>query len=1538
MAVKSFDKSNSSNRQIDILKDFSGGLNTELADSATKDNQFRKLTNFDIDKAGSLMKRPGLYKIPYVEKLLNRRLDDVINDQEITIDGKPVDKTQFEIQDCIPFFDGVHWVYNYITTFGVFVILLDKNMNIPNDLGKLDLTTNDYKIIAQFYPLDLASLDSSKNAKITFKISKYNDQYLMYKTLYQNNFSLPNVNGNKRQVEVYSWNPIYNDYYPGFNLAKETLYPQWLEATYSKRKIITDTSFGEVKTLKGSSNKLFDNDNINTSTLVIHSKHMTTNYDDPNNFILKKDFKVIYRPNTPSAQLVVKMKSSNVYNYDNYIIDLKHQNGDPITDEQISNIFLYDSATIQVNLINNVRYDNKANELFAANFLDDERKDPNNNIETFNNFLKTTIKWFWIRLDMLDYGVGNAIVYSYSTSQILTRSLFPNSFSQNKLNVWHRADGNDSYHWLDHSWGDFKSKLNARDFKAKIEDFDNDYTKSRANRIYWTKMGAPYKYTYEYKPIAKLRQKPFYFIPHIDRSSKVGLTESRKLPGNDPKYSGDLGWLNRYGFNNISDIPTFKNEMSLNVNKYHGLDFVREWKEYDMSDSNGDNIRKISDLVAFEFPTAMVVNEKTEAISYPTAPSQYIYYTYLRDPLVRIYTLPTIDNRYSIAQSHGFTSVRQMFLNFHKYELTKYAYTHNNKVFFAGGENFKSMIAAKHYIDEEYEYFGFGNADVSIYMTNNKQFRVSAATMNKNTFNYIHPTNDTFLDDIILNNLPRFVHAANIKYLSPLQLFGEELLNTFSKAVEHYNENSLINPKLFLEYLDDNATKQYLNLDIKEFDLMNTIISESADNPNDNLFKFELLLFRNHITNKISPLVFKVSFRSKRSNKTINILNIDDINQLISNINNWDQFIRSLRLFFSSKWLVSANSENQVINFKQQVYTKPTLNDIVNIWYNLVLFSKFQVKDNVDNANPNIYDPSIHPYISSTLMEYPDSSLNLQYSSIQLFGLHPVNDLITTVGKQRFQLFYKMNKGFTYDNFKVALTTMSIADYNAMINSGDFSTDILPNDTSKKKSPNWTEWGNVFSIRSSKPNIALFELEVPSTTSPYLILIQIAEKSGDTTKGQIKLSTLVETRLEIQPSNSTNTKLNISSIFDEFVLSNKLVSYSSNLIAYGNSNKIFFNEISNPTYFPLSRIVELKTPEAIKSANVFQNKLILSTENSKFYIGGSSFDSSSDPFYLREISSDSGILAPKSDVPMGNYLYFLDTTGIKILKNLFGTADKEFAFESIDTIIKSIVAKDRDACAATIDNKYYICFPNYRYMLVYHFDYKAWVSYESQFFNFSTMFVNDGELYGVDRTNFKIFKFDKNVYVDNWNEVEEWYELYKGTVTKFGGYVKTHTIDKQEVVVQQGAPITCELETKQLDQDYSPHRKKYDYILISSSIDHKDKQQKNFGASLSPIVKVDNNLVNYKFNIVKDNNVYNYIEDNNSISIRENSALNATTTLNKNRLGLNNLNNYYYIPVQRKGNTLSIGFKFEAPTNINIDSLYIRYGLTKIKKSRGGIS
>lgn len=1435
MGVKTFNKANASSKQIEVYQDFSGGINTELADSATKDNQFRKLINFDMDKAGSISKRPGLYRIPYIKDIIMNKLNEEV------VKGTIETLLDLKIDSCNEFFDGAHWIFNYITNKGIVVIILNYNLTIPTDLSN-DL--GDGEVVEAPYVLFYTDKVGDKSYKYNTKITKYNDIWILLRSFY----AKPDweLDEQEKQVKLYSWNPIFKlefkvDEAGGIIVDYDlSLFPGWYEANDDSSSLREETWYGqeETKIIKSVAiSSLIPADTAPIEILSITPSSLVDCYDVTGK---GRNVDVDYKNGLLTIityENDIKVRTQNII--------LQHQDTSPIRDVDIAQIVYKDRDTLTVYLKAPVKY---------------TRGFPF--ISTVPAFQKN-ICWFDVNI-----ASGEKIYYK-DISQI-SPTYKVSSFGSSPCDV--------------------------KSFEVTYYSIPG--ATSRASRLIFSDLGIPYNFNLNIKGDFMWRAESYPKPPPWGINSKNALTTSLDYSNSlTRKDSGSLAHqiFNVTFWDVYNDFISFWTHAHFNFVGYTLFFFQEDIVTQYASTSTGyvqgmthyfnDKLKQETNRSIYHYKNFGNIKEYWSRAGGGSFNSEHASYSFLKGATISTTTLdsPNIilaDNKITL----GSTSYKVSFKS--------------------GGK--------------------ITNTEVNTAIINYDNF----------TFKSLRPSN---MKDILIDN--NSFPEDTIKVFG-YQVFNKEELKLFAEVVKKY---VITNVDLYMNYSVDKNSYRVASA-FKTYQLKSMLEALLDDiNPRINISYiksglniYNLQMFYIDLDGKEHPLL--------------------DINNKLPQYNgNLFEILNTLFLTFVYDYTPNGFIE-QVLNFKQLSYVKPNLNDLSYLWYNLLLFSNYN-----RSRYPDIYDAIIHPNISWDLIQYPRAEITAG-QSIQLFGLVPVNNVVLSPGKQRFQLFYQLavitptppkptkegEKPETpsediLKNLSVAVTTMSITDYNAMINSPDFSSEGVlinaPAEDIKKKSPPWKDWEAVFvdehlplddqkvwdDIKNEwvpAPKKAVIELTIPSTTSPYMILIQVANKVFGTDgkpTGKIQVASILETRIQMQPDQSYVEKINAIGLFDEFVSTKSASTYASNIVAYGSSNKLFFSDAASPSYFPLSRVIQLKTPEAIKSCVIFQNKLIVSTENSKSYVGGSSFDSSADPFYLREISTDSGLLAPKSEIAMGNYLYFLDTTGIKVLKNLYGTADKEFAFEILDYLIKTQVPKDREACATSFNNKYYICFPNYKYMLVYNFEYKAWVSYEGIHLNFSNMFENDGKLYGIDRDDFNIFRFDDEVFVDNWNEIED-------------GYVDYTSEDKTIHKVQKGTDITCFLQTKNFDQSYEPHRKKYDWALLNATIE-------GATSKIIPYILIDGNLINYAFSYYKNKNKeYNYIEDTpDSILIRDDSELGETTIVDYNSLGVNN-NSYYNIPIQRSGNTIAFGFEHSAPSGLIINSLSIRYSLRDIKKNRRGIS
>ena len=219
MGQKTFDSANPSVKQVDVYADFTGGINTEQAESNMKDNQFRNLVNFDLDLGGSLTKRPGLYRMPLIKEKMKEAMEKVFGSDLADVE------TRFQMLDCVEFFDGLNWVLNFISNVGLGVAILDADLKVIPFNGKPGTDPN-----FVFY----------KDIIHNVKISSYSDINILMTSKY---IVQPSEYDEKqKQIKMYSWNPIPKNLSVGLQNDKK-----WVEASSTLTDSTTDTYFGDAE-------------------------------------------------------------------------------------------------------------------------------------------------------------------------------------------------------------------------------------------------------------------------------------------------------------------------------------------------------------------------------------------------------------------------------------------------------------------------------------------------------------------------------------------------------------------------------------------------------------------------------------------------------------------------------------------------------------------------------------------------------------------------------------------------------------------------------------------------------------------------------------------------------------------------------------------------------------------------------------------------------------------------------------------------------------------------------------------------------------------------------------------------------------------------------------------------------------------------------------------------------------------------------------------------------------------------------------------
>lgn len=1594
MGVKTFDRANPSVKQIETYSNFTGGINTEQSDQTMKDNQFRDLINFDMDLGGSLTKRPGLYRLPKVNlkmEIAYQESFDSINEAQESLATRVV-------KDSFQFFDGLHWVVNFITNQGLGVAILDKDLKVMDGPA-----TKDKNFI--FY----------RNIKDNIKISPYSDYYILMSSKYSVSSDIENPSDSDlKQIKLYSWNPIPYNLELG-NLNKK----EWIEASSKQEETLTETYYGDaVTTVTSQKQNGIDIKDLKSINIEILDKDKNETWNMFDNLNLKVEFDSIkialnfswvnptILPDRPKRESYsYKIKGTSEWGDDNLLI---HQM----------------IATHSVGYYWFTFYQPNRGLVLSLKLKDDFKKLQISDIE--NMIIDTQTKRAFVGVVGVDNGNQRAEKFSMTEMGVIVKvqgddmnagsitqrfdytpdhgfnyknwdndgTFTPDGFSKSRL--WDLKTSRNNFF---SSFGDkginanFENILSNKDINLQIDP-------KRINNLF---VGdSSFSIDGGHDTLTKIMPVGYVNIPNLNRldGGILYVNGVDKETSNIRAYPSDTEILvpqiiinKKSEFNNftsfllpysykiknphlagcfwsVSKIKTknvfyehFTDSTKLFIERFSWMGFDPEGKPFQnnavclasstfffpgvisseenkfdssfyigpFSNSNPDTPSAKFKLVSTVVPYA----EKGFSTPYKGWNDKFITTSDKESTLKDATILAGFGLNSYTTGIPGSTIIQKFNDN--------YQYSTSSILFEPLKNNSKSYATHTKYKNNDTNIYSVGFAytgtnikvtiksqDGSFNPIELEQFKFAGL---KDNNLYISSIKDlsTFDNLLILNGklelLDKLSTIVNWK-----TFLGEEALKELS-LVEEYNSKGLLALLRLTFSWTISGELKTLDPNISQTDTL--LLVEYILNYDNPTFKIFGIKDNNGIIQSL-----KIVTTIKENNIFRQLVLLDtsitpDIPQ-----DNYTELAQTIIFKFASvaypKGLV-----NNVIQFKKLVYTKPNLNDLVYLWYNFVLFNRNKIEGKV--ADPNIYDSKIYKKISPDLIKYPSNSDLALTRPVALYGLYPVNEVLLVPGdNQKFQIFFGIKppeKEGTKRDIRVSLLAMPVADYTAMILSKDFDTE---------KSLDWKKWDEVFPpAEGNTDKIAIWNITIPSTTSPYILIVQACEWSttgSDGSKLGIDLSTVVETRLEMSPQSSVRERLPIPSLFDELTASTQLKMFetSSSVVAYGASNKIFFSDIGVPTFFPCTRVIQLKTPESVVSTTMFQNKLIVSTENSRHYIGGTSFDSgdSSERHSVKLISSDSGVIASKFDVPFGDRLYFLDNNGIKFLKNLYGTADKEFTFQEADLLIKAKVPpNDRDAVALAHRDKLYINFPKEQKMLVYVKQYDSWLEYKSPFMEFSRLFAKDGELYGIAQRNFNIFKFDKNVVVDGWNEDIGWEKelALDGTI---------YDVQKDQKGVNQTSRIVCSFKTKDLDQAYTVHQKKYKQISINATL---------LGTSgfITPRIEIDHNLINYRFQLEElENNNYRYkrYDKNNPAPINLINSQNFGSLsaekltgqerikqqfiLGQSRLGVTKDVNYI-IPVREKGNTISLSIEFDSRSSIIINQIAVRFELRLPKKRNG---
>jgi hypothetical protein len=249
--------------------------------------------------------------------------------------------------------------------------------------------------------------------------------------------------------------------------------------------------------------------------------------------------------------------------------------------------------------------------------------------------------------------------------------------------------------------------------------------------------------------------------------------------------------------------------------------------------------------------------------------------------------------------------------------------------------------------------------------------------------------------------------------------------------------------------------------------------------------------------------------------------------------------------------------------------------------------------------------------------------------------------------------------------------------------------------------------------------------------------------------GRMEGATETESEYYVPKYTVNTSDLNEEMPYQDIHTCNRVVLHWERLILYGGTEErdlVYVSHLKNPGYFPSSHTLRFENEkrEGIKRIVRFRNVLIIFTDTSIQALYGTS------PADYRRVVMNTaiGCISPETACVMGNYITFLSSEGIHVLKAL-GNVEDRMNVEKIDSMIDNIVPKDdADACAEVSDEQYHIVFPAHGLRLRYYYDRKIWTKDVSPKLNFRKLYNYDNELFGISDTS-KVMRFDSTVYSDD---------------------------------------------------------------------------------------------------------------------------------------------------------------------------------------------
>lgn len=1550
MGVKMFDRADPSQKQTEIFQDISGGVNTEIADEAMPDNQRRAIVNLDIDSGGYAKKRPGLHRIPWITTLIWSKLNSEYKNGNID------DLTSLLVTDVYMFYDGANYVVNYITNKGLVVLILTSDMMPVNTNASTGaILSDDVQVVqpVQFY----------KDIVYNVRISDYSTQFILISSVYRITPDYT-ITDDEKQVRYYSWCPIQDP------LGPNQLTKGWVEACEQDDEPISQTFYGETNTTVVTSTTL---SLVNSADLVnnfyIGNKSDWTDDSDfyyytagpnPNGilngavtlyFVCKdiRDESIVWEQDVISSVTKNPIPISDIYNM--YIV----------VDATGKATSLYVAYRVDDSSYSPVAWDGSQIKFYGSGLWANDRGwngkgivKRNLCIEKFNigsNSLTVADKYpikgttnpqaFSTKQNsfMVGWRTFSGIGYTYNATEkpknsyialgatLGTGKMIYGTMEPTKNNrsfyieegvicIPTYCAGGSSTSKNGQFYGilwDYSDQLNnsndGSDKQITVGTGNNDFQ----NDIIPAVSSGFIKLVDGIQGAIFLGDRVYTGTDSYDNTATSSLGSSSFFNNQNPI----IRYVKNYGLyaNNVSGWnsgnPVGKSCAyvvdSCGLAATYGGGYIGESRYY-ASSVDGETHSSPLTVQCVAFLTDDLISPAfNDGLESAFIKSIYNPYNTINPSTTQYACLKSTSN----STSPNFTDQESYF--------STIATTSTNSVtniqwdsLDATGPNLGDLY--KNYLGY-WSSLGAASFDVVFEKTILEMSNISTPSKDYNGFKNVTFTWLSKFEQEVIAYTPNpiaFFKIANVlPNYAPVKTYKlSDFFNQDEIQSVYDNQFSLVDFSMNF-YYNNNTKAKPVEFEVADYNVLNFIEDLlSVENWDQQLIEVSYLVFSNYCFNV--KVTVKIPTNSESTTfKEIILVDFVPDNYDITTVQDG-----VIKMFF--EMITGAKADNPSL-FTQQQYTIPNINDFGYLWYNL---SNFNVR--VTGLTPNTDDPTIYPFLPPELVQYPTTQSS-DNSPFMLSSIVPVNSIILKPGdNQRFQVFWAENVDSTYDrnllwaNWYIG----SMDDYNAMITQDDYSTSNSLNWVQIKSAPNTFESSKVLQFQNNDQGTRVWYADLNIPVSSQITLIQfnlIASKDTGGSPNDKDPATYRSTSLQLDPASTTQTKIDTPSIFDQFVATNKLITYRSSLVSYGKTNKLFFSEISNPTYFPLKWVLEMPTNEAITCCTIFQNQLVVSTENQKFYVSGVSFDDQDNPFEIHSITQEAGAVNDQCEHSFQDRLFFHDSSGFKALKNLYSTTEKEFNYVTMDTDIKSLIPKDKTGMLiVTFEDKLYIHYPSNKSMIIYNAKLDNFTTYQSDIMNFKKIYVVNGMLYcisgaqGMGSDMFKIWYFDKDTYVDDWNPEEDGYET---VLIPFENNIAHR--------VQKGVWYECYLKTKNLDLEYPYHWKKLNEITVTTATNQ-------LTTIVNPEIEFDNNRINYTLDLYRDitGKLIYQIDNPDTLVIRTGTKIDNTWILGKTKLG-DQETTQHQMNVGRPARTFALGLRHQYPLPVTFMNFNVRYGILK---------